>query len=87
MTKEKTSIQRSTLTREKSNVQRASLTRAKSTLQKSSAGEKNGKRPAWDLKGRLEDMEQMFEKTNQRILDLETEKEECASTLTRCTER
>ena len=60
MTKEKTSIQRSTLTREKSNVQRASLTRAKSTLQKSSAGEKNGKRPAWDLKGRLEDMEKML---------------------------
>ena len=29
------------------------------------------KRPAWDLKGRLEDMEVLFEKTNKRVLDLE----------------
>ena len=38
------------------------------------AGSK-GKRPAWDLKGRLEDMEKMFEMTNKRIVDLETEKQ------------
>ena len=33
------------------------------------------KRPAWDVKGRLEDMELLFEEKNKRILDLEDEKE------------
>merc|ERR1719512_175964 len=33
-----------------------------------------GKRPAWDLKGRLEDMESMFRQTNSRVTDLEKEK-------------
>ena len=32
------------------------------------------KRPTWDFKGRLEDMENLFEKTNKRVLDLEEEK-------------
>ena len=35
---------------------------------------KGGKRPAWDLKGRLEDMEKMFSQTNARVTDLECEK-------------
>ena len=34
---------------------------------------KGGKRPHWDLKGRLEDMEAMFRETNSRVTDLETE--------------
>jgi len=41
---------------------------------KKSSGNGKAKRPAWDLKGRLEDMELMFDKTNKRILDLEEEK-------------
>lgn len=64
--------------RTNSSVSRPGLAREKSTIQKSSAGggaAKGGKRPQWDLKGRLEDMEKMFEKTNTRIIDLETEKQ------------
>ena len=41
---------------------------------KKSSGSGKVKRPAWDLKGRLEEMELMFEKTNKRIVDLEDEK-------------
>ena len=37
---------------------------------------RGGKRPAWDLKGRLEDMEKMFSQTNARVTDLECEKRE-----------
>ena len=37
---------------------------------------RGGKRPAWDLKGRLEDMEKMFSQTNARVTDLEVEKRE-----------
>ena len=33
-----------------------------------------GKRPAWDLKGRLEDMEKKFGETMKRVGDLENEK-------------
>jgi len=69
--------------RTNSSVSRPGLSREKSTMQKSSAGPgkpaggptKGGKRPAWDLKGRLEDMEKMFDMTNNRIQDLETEKQ------------
>ena len=39
-----------------------------------SSGSGKVKRPAWDLKGRLEDMALLFEKTNKRISDLEDEK-------------
>ena len=35
-----------------------------------------GKRPAWDLKGKMEDMEKRFELTNERLEALETEKNE-----------
>ena len=41
---------------------------------KKSSGSGKVKRPVWDLKGRLEDMELMFEETNKRIVDLEGEK-------------
>ena len=39
-----------------------------------SSGSGKAKRPAWDLKGRLDDMELLFKKTNKRIMDLESEK-------------
>ena len=35
-----------------------------------------GKRPAWDLKGKMEDMEKRFELTNGRLEALEAEKNE-----------
>lgn len=38
------------------------------------AGKGGARRPAWDLKGRLEDMEAMFRQTNTRVTDLEMEK-------------
>lgn len=47
------------------------LRREKSTVSKPAAG---GKRPAWDLKGRLEDMEKKFGETMKRVTTLETEK-------------
>jgi len=52
---------------------RSALDRQKIAGNKSS-GSGKAKRPAWDLKGRLEDMELLFEKTNKRIMDLEDEK-------------
>ena len=39
-----------------------------------SSGSGKVKRPAWDLKGRLEEMELLFERANKRISDLEEEK-------------
>jgi len=57
-----------------STVSRPGMIREKTTLQKSNGGTAKGKRPAWDLKGRLEDMEKMFDMTNARIEDLEAEK-------------
>jgi len=45
------------------------LSREKSTVSKPP-----GKRPAWDLKGRLEDMEKKFGETMKRVGDLENEK-------------
>ena len=53
---------------------RPGMTREKTNLQKTGGGTTKGKRPAWDLKGRLEDMEKMFDMTNARIEDLEAEK-------------
>ena len=50
---------------------RPGMIREKTTLQKSNGGTSKGKRPAWDLKGRLEDMEKMFDMTNVRIENLE----------------
>ena len=38
-----------------------------------SGGSGKAKRPAWDMKGRLADMESLFEKSNKRIMDLESE--------------
>jgi len=35
---------------------------------------KGGKRPVWDMKGRLEDMEALFRETDSRVTDLEKEK-------------
>jgi len=63
---------------------RSGVTREKTSLgmKKSSAGAKpgggggGGKRPAWDIKGRLEDMEKMLEKTNHKVEDLTKEKTE-----------
>eukprot|EP00092_Neocalanus_flemingeri_P022723 GFUD01024643.1.p1 GENE.GFUD01024643.1~~GFUD01024643.1.p1 ORF type:complete len:702 (-),score=196.54 GFUD01024643.1:280-2385(-) len=59
-----------------------SMSRPGLAREKSSAGAgkpagkaAGGKRPAWDLKGRLEDMERMFDQTNRRVEDLETEKQ------------
>ena len=40
---------------------------------------RGGKRPAWDLKGRLEDMEKMFSQTNAMVTDLECERRELES--------
>ena len=58
---------------------RPALAREKSTVARGSNGPGKaaggGKRPAWDLKGRLEDMEKMFDQTSRRIGDLEKEKE------------
>jgi len=59
------------------------LNREKSTLSRSTMGSRGtatkpagvGKRPAWDLKGRLEDMESKYGETNKRITELEREKE------------
>lgn len=54
----------------------AVLSREKSTVAKKQAGgDKDKKRPAWDLKGRLEDMERMLRTTTTRVEGLETEKE------------
>eukprot|EP00092_Neocalanus_flemingeri_P039561 GFUD01043077.1.p1 GENE.GFUD01043077.1~~GFUD01043077.1.p1 ORF type:complete len:706 (+),score=195.97 GFUD01043077.1:233-2350(+) len=68
--------------RTNSSMGRPGLAREKSSLVRSPAGAgkpagkaAGGKRPAWDLKGRLEDMERMFDKTNRRVEDLETEKQ------------
>ena len=60
------------MSREKSTVSR--LTREKSSVVSRPAAGGPGKRPAWDVKGRLEDMERVFEETRQRVADLETEK-------------
>lgn len=69
------------MTREKSNVSsRSTIAREKSTVgsrtSASSTGVKlpNGKRPAWDTKGRLEDMENKFSETLKRVEMLENEK-------------
>ena len=69
------------MTREKSNVSsRSTIAREKSTLgsrtSAPSTGVKlpNGKRPAWDTKGRLEDMENKFSETLKRVEMLENEK-------------
>ena len=67
--------QTTTALNNRTNSSRPGLTREKATLQKSSGGPAKGKRPAWDLKGRLEDMEKMFDMMNSRIQDLETEKQ------------
>jgi len=67
--------QTTTALNDRTNTSRPGLAREKTTLQKSSGGPPKGKRPAWDLKGRLEDMEKMFDLTNSRIQDLETEKQ------------
>lgn len=66
---------------------RAGISREKTTLEKKPNGgaapsksgggaAPAGKRPAWDLKGRLEDMERMLGTTTRRVEDLETEKED-----------
>ena len=60
------------LNREKSTVGSA-LTREKSTVSKCGGG--SVKRPAWDVKGRLADMEAKFKETMNRVSDLENEKE------------
>jgi len=61
--------------RTNSTVSRPGMMREKTNLQKTGGGgTTKGKRPAWDLKGRLEDMEKMFDMTNSRIEDLEAEK-------------
>ena len=58
---------------------RPGMMREKTNLQKTGGGgATKGKRPAWDLKGRLEDMEKMFDMTNSRIEDLEAEKKNLA---------
>lgn len=56
---------------------RPGLNREKSSVVRGPSGpaKAGGKRPAWDLKGRLEDMEKMFAMTNTRVADLETEKQ------------
>jgi len=63
------------LTREKTTL--GTLNREKSTLSRSTmgGGGAGGKRPAWDLKGRLEDMEGKFGQTMSRLAELEKEKE------------
>jgi len=39
-------------------------------------GKPGGKRPAWDVKGRMEDMEKKFEESSKRLEALEAEKQE-----------
>merc|ERR1719383_1595133 len=58
--------------REKSTV--GGLNREKSTVSRPPA-KPSGKRPAWDVKGRLEDMEAKFAETMKRVGVLENEKE------------
>jgi len=64
--------------REKSTVgglrrEKSSITRGGSTA--AAAAGRGGKRPAWDLKGRLEDMEAKFKKTEQIMENLQVEKQ------------
>ena len=59
--------------REKSSVG-PGFAREKSTVSRGGGAARGGKRPAWDLKGRLEDMESKFSETLARVTDLESEK-------------
>lgn len=61
------------LNREKSSVG-PRFAREKSTVSSGGGAARGGKRPAWDLKGRLEDMESKFSETLARVSDLENEK-------------
>eukprot|EP00092_Neocalanus_flemingeri_P035226 GFUD01038330.1.p1 GENE.GFUD01038330.1~~GFUD01038330.1.p1 ORF type:complete len:706 (-),score=188.82 GFUD01038330.1:203-2320(-) len=55
--------------------EKSSSVRGPAGVEKPAGKAASSKRPAWDLKGRLEDMERMFDPTNRRVEDLETEKQ------------
>ena len=61
------------LNREKSSVG-PGLAREKSTVSSGGGAARGWKRPAWDLKGRLENIESKFSETFACVFDLENEK-------------